>query len=171
MAAKRLPPGHYARVEKDVAGFYRRFCAKDPEKDQSYFLHRLSQYQLEHLMFPLADLLNQVRAYSKERGLPIVSRGDSQDLCFIEEGRLARFVEQRNDSVAVDGEIVDHAGRVVGRHQGLHHFTVGQRGGLGVALGERMLKRLDKATNQFEIALVRAFYRICVLFEIFIGFI
>lgn len=154
LGCQAVATGHYARVEKDVAGFYRLFCAKDPEKDQSYFLHRLSQYQLEHLMFPLADLPKpEVRAYSKERGLPIVSRGDSQDLCFIEEGRLAHFVEQRNDSVAVDGEIVDHTGRVVGRHQGLHHFTVGQRGGLGVALGERMyVKRLDKATNRVEIA-------------------
>ncbi|MFL2877226.1 MAG: tRNA 2-thiouridine(34) synthase MnmA [Pontiellaceae bacterium] len=154
LGCQAVATGHYARVEKDVAGFYRLFCAKDPEKDQSYFLHRLSQYQLEHLMFPLADLPKpEVRAYSKERGLPIVSRGDSQDLCFIEEGQLAHFVEQRNDSVAVDGEIVDHTGRVVGRHKGLHHFTVGQRGGLGVALGERMyVKRLDKATNRVEIA-------------------
>ena len=74
-------------------------------------------------MFPLADLPKpEVSAYWKERGLPIVSREIAEDLCFIEEGRLAHFVEQRNDSVAVDGEIVDHTGRVVGRHQGLHHL-------------------------------------------------
>lgn len=146
--------GHYARVERDEEGFYRLFCAKDPEKDQSYFLHRLNQYQLEHLLFPLAELPKpQVRAYSKERGLPIVSRGDSQDLCFIEEGKLAHFVEQRDDSVAVEGDIVDHEGRVVGKHAGLHHFTVGQRGGLGVALGERMyVRRLNKEENRVEIA-------------------
>lgn len=146
--------GHYARVEQDAAGFYRLFCAKDPEKDQSYFLHRLNQYQLEHLLFPLAEMPKpEVRAYSKERGLPIVSRGDSQDLCFIEEGKLAHFVEQRDDSVAVEGDIMDHQGRVVGKHAGLHHFTVGQRGGLGVALGERMyVKRLNKEENRVEIA-------------------
>ena len=146
--------GHYARVEQDANGFFRLFCAKDPQKDQSYFLHRLNQYQLERLMFPLANLPKEkVRSYSKDRGLPIVSRGDSQDLCFIEEGKLAHFIEQRNSSVAINGEIVDQNGRVVGTHKGLHHFTVGQRGGLGVALGERMyVKRLDKKNNRVEIA-------------------
>ena len=78
--------GHYAEVERDENGLYHLYCAKDPEKDQSYFLHRLSQFQLAHLLFPLATMEKpKVRAYSKERGLPLVSRGDSQDLCFIEE--------------------------------------------------------------------------------------
>ena len=146
--------GHYAEVERDENGLYHLYCAKDPEKDQSYFLHRLSQFQLAHLLFPLATMEKpKVRAYSKERGLPLVSRGDSQDLCFIEEGKLAEFVEKRDASSAVSGEIVDPAGKVVGEHQGLHHFTVGQRGGLGVALGERMyVKRLDKVNNRVEIA-------------------
>ncbi len=146
--------GHYAGVERFEDASYRLFCAKDTEKDQSYFLHRLDQHQLSRLLFPLMGMLKpEVRAYSKDRGLPMVPRGDSQDLCFIEEGKLAEFVEQRDASVAVTGDIVDHKGRVVGRHGGLHHFTVGQRGGLGIALGERMyVKRLDKENNVVEVA-------------------
>jgi tRNA-specific 2-thiouridylase len=149
-----LAMGHYARVEQSDDGSYHLRSAKDPAKDQSYFLHRLSQKQLAFLLFPLADMPKQeVKAYSKERGLPVVPRGDSQDLCFVEEGRLPAFVEQKAPSVAQQGEIHDEEGNVVGRHDGLHHFTVGQRGRLGIALGERMyVKRLDKDNNVVEVA-------------------
>ena len=149
-----LAMGHYARAEKGDDGKYHLLCAADPRKDQSYFLHRLNQRQLAHVLFPLADLPKaEVRAYSERRGLPVVSRGESQDLCFVEEGRLPEFVEQREPSVARPGEIATADGRVVGTHQGLHRFTVGQRGKLGVALGERMyVKRLDPAGNRVEIA-------------------
>lgn len=149
-----LATGHYACVAKEDDGKYHLHCAKDPKKDQSYFLHRLTQKQLSFLLFPLADMPKpEVRAYSKERGLPIVSRGDSQDLCFIEEGKLPDFVEQRDPSVIQKGEIHDQHGKVVGSHEGLHHFTVGQRGKLGIALGERMyVKRLDRENNIVEVA-------------------
>lgn len=154
LGCSHVATGHYARVEKDVNGMHHLFTAKDPEKDQSYFLHRLNQYQLERLLFPLADLpKSDVRSYSMKRGLPVVSRGDSQDLCFIEEGKLAEFVEKRNNLSSIKGDIIDHHGNIVAHHNGLHHFTVGQRGGLGIALGERMyVKRLDKSLNRVEIA-------------------
>ena len=102
----------------------------------------------------MADLpKEEVKAYSRERGLPIVPRGESQDLCFVEEGRLPHFVEQRDPSVARRGEIHGPDGNVVGHHEGLHHFTVGQRGKLGIALGERMyVKRLDRDNNVVEVA-------------------
>jgi tRNA-specific 2-thiouridylase len=149
-----LATGHYARVEKDGDGLYHLLGARDPLKDQSYFLHRLSQKQLAFLLFPLAKLpKEEVKAYSRKRGLPIVPRGESQDLCFVEEGRLPDFVEQRDPSVARRGEIHDPEGNVVGHHEGLHHFTVGQRGKLGIALGERMyVKRLDRENNVVEVA-------------------
>jgi tRNA-specific 2-thiouridylase len=148
-----LATGHYARVEERDGAFH-LLCARDPSKDQSYFLHRLTQEQLAFLLFPLADKPKpEVKAYSIERGLPVVPRGDSQDLCFIEEGRLAEFVENRNPSVVKRGEIHDQDGRVVGHHDGLHRFTVGQRGKLGIALGERMyVKRLDKENNVVVVA-------------------
>ena len=149
-----LATGHYARVEKHNDGICHLHCGKDPMKDQSYFLHRLNQKQLAFLLFPLANLpKEEVKAYSRERGLPIVPRGESQDLCFVEEGRLPEFVEQRDPSVAKRGEIHDPEGNVVGFHEGLHHFTVGQRGKLGIALGERMyVKRLDRDSNVVEVA-------------------
>ncbi|MDF7822441.1 tRNA 2-thiouridine(34) synthase MnmA [Pontiellaceae bacterium B12227] len=146
--------GHYARVDKDDEGIYHLMAAADPNKDQSYFLHRLGQKQLSMLLFPLASIEKpEVKAYSAERGLPIVSRGDSQDLCFIEEGKLAEFVEQRDPSVIKPGEIHDHHGNVVGHHDGIHRFTVGQRGKLGIALGERMyVKQLDTENNVVIVA-------------------
>jgi tRNA-specific 2-thiouridylase len=149
-----LATGHYARVEKQDDDLYHLLGARDPMKDQSYFLHRLTQKQLAFLLFPLADLpKEEVKAYSRERGLPIVPRGESQDLCFVEEGKLPDFVEQRDPSVARRGEIHDPEGNVVGYHNGLHHFTVGQRGKLGIALGERMyVKRLDQENNVVEVA-------------------
>lgn len=149
-----LATGHYARVEKDESGMYHLMAAADPNKDQSYFLHRLNQKQLGFLLFPLANMPKpEVKAYSTERGLPIVPRGESQDLCFVEEGKLPDFVEQRDPSVIQKGDIIDHNGNVVGQHEGLHRFTVGQRGKLGIALGERMyVKRLDKETNTVEVA-------------------
>ncbi len=149
-----LAMGHYARVEKGSEGKYHLLCARDPKKDQSYFLHRLDQRQLAYLLFPLADLpKTEVKAYSARRGLPVVARGESQDLCFVEEGKLPDFVEQRDPSVARPGKIIDPSGRVVGTHGGLHRFTVGQRGKLGIALGERMyVKRLDRENNIVEVA-------------------
>lgn len=148
-----LATGHYARVEQRDGKYHLR-CAADPAKDQSYFLHRLNQRQLAHILFPLASMTKpEVKAYSDERGLPIIPRGESQDLCFVEEGRLPHFVEQRNPEVKQQGEVRGPDGKVVGYHDGLHHFTVGQRGGLGVALGERMyVKRLDAKNNVVEIA-------------------
>lgn len=149
-----LATGHYARVEKRDDNKYHLLCARDPAKDQSYFLHRLNQTQLAFLLFPLADMpKEQVKAYSRERGLPVVPRGESQDLCFVEEGKLPEFVEQKDPSVIKRGEIHDQNGTVVGYHEGLHRFTVGQRGKLGIALGERMyVKRLDKKNNVVEVA-------------------
>lgn len=149
-----LATGHYAGVKQMADGRSHLMAAADPNKDQSYFLHRLTQKQLAFLLFPLADLpKEQVKAYSKERGLPVVPRGESQDLCFVEEGKLPDFVEQRDPSVVQKGEIRDQDGNVVGQHDGLHRFTVGQRGKLGIALGERMyVKRLDKANNVVEVA-------------------
>jgi tRNA-specific 2-thiouridylase len=148
-----LAMGHYARVEKRD-GQYHLLCAKDPGKDQSYFLHRLNQEQLGFILFPLADLpKTEVKAYSDRRGLPVIPRGESQDLCFVEEGKLPGFVEQRDPSVIKPGEIHDQEGNVVGTHTGLHRFTIGQRGKLGIALGERMyVKRLDQENNVVEIA-------------------
>ncbi|MCF7849475.1 MAG: tRNA 2-thiouridine(34) synthase MnmA [Kiritimatiellales bacterium] len=148
-----LATGHYARVEQRDDGFH-LLCADDPKKDQSYFLHRLNQQQLSHILFPLSEMKKEeVKAYSDERGLPIIPRGESQDLCFVEDGKYPEFVEQRDPSARMSGEIRTPDGKVVGKHAGIHHFTIGQRGRLGVATGERMyVKKLNKSENSVEIA-------------------
>ena len=149
-----LATGHYARVEEREEQKRHLLCAKDPEKDQSYFLHRLTQDQLAFILFPLCDWpKSEVKTYSTQRGLPIVARGESQDLCFVEAGKLPDFVERRDPSVIRKGRILDLDGRVVGTHMGLHHFTIGQRGKLGIALGERMyVKELNQENNVVVVA-------------------
>lgn len=133
-----LATGHYARIE-ERAGQYHLLRAVDPKKDQTYFLSRLSQQQLARIAFPLGGWTKpEVKKWSNEHNLPIVPRGESQDLCFVEAGRYAEFVEGRAPDVKKPGKVVDDQGNELGDHEGVHRFTVGQRGGTGVATGERV---------------------------------
>ena len=123
--------GHYARVERTEQGRYRLLRGKDRHKDQSYFLFALTQDQLAHAAFPVGAMAKaDVRAYAHERGLPVADKPDSQEICFVPDGDYARFVEQRLPDTDRDGVITDAAGRVLGRHDGVHRYTVGQRKGL-----------------------------------------
>ncbi len=133
-----LATGHYAQIE-ERDGQYHLLRAADPKKDQSYFLHRLSQKQLAHIAFPLGGWTkDKVKKWSADHNLPIVPRGESQDLCFVEAGQYAEFVEGRAPDVKKKGRVLDDSGNVLAEHEGIHRFTVGQRGGTGVATGERV---------------------------------
>ena len=133
-----LATGHYAQIE-ERDGQYHLLRATDPKKDQSYFLHRLSQKQLAHIAFPLGGWTkDEVKKWSTDHNLPVVPRGESQDLCFVEEGKYAEFVENRAPEVKKKGRVLDGNGNVLAEHEGIHRFTVGQRGGTGVATGERV---------------------------------
>jgi len=133
--ASKVATGHYARTVEN-GGRIELHRARDREKDQSYFLHTLSQDKLARLEFPLGDANKaDVRAAALERGLPGATKGESQELCFVPTGRYDAFVERRAGERTRPGSLVDQQGRVVGTHQGVHRFTVGQRKGLGVALG------------------------------------
>ncbi len=116
--ADAVATGHYARVEFDAAsGRYLLKRATDPAKDQAYFLFSLTQEQLAHAVFPVGDRSkDDVREYARRRRLPVADKPDSQEICFI----------------PADGTIVDEGGQVLGRHTGVHRFTVGQRKGLGI---------------------------------------
>lgn len=140
--------GHYVRVEQQPDGFH-LFRGADHAKDQSYFLHRLAQDQLSRIVFPLGHLTKpEVRALAAERALPIEGARETADLCFITAAGPAPLIEHYHPEVARDGDIVDTAGRKLGTHHGLHHFTVGQREGLRVATGTPMYVRtLDPRTN------------------------
>ena len=114
----------------------------DTGKDQTYFLFGLTQPQLARTLFPLGGMVKpEVRVLAKELGLPVAEKNDSQEICFVPNGDYAAFIdayfaEQGIESAVTAGEIVDTAGRVLGRHAGTHHFTVGQRRGLRVAAAE-----------------------------------
>jgi tRNA-uridine 2-sulfurtransferase len=135
LGASKIATGHYARTVQsgDRTDLHR---ARDLGKDQSYFLHMLGQAQLARMVFPLGDAQkSEVRADAVALGLPGADKGESQELCFVPTGRYDAFVDERADGRARPGSIVDSEGRVVGGHHGVHRFTIGQRKGLGVALG------------------------------------
>ena len=133
LGADELVTGHYARVERGDDGRFQLLRALDASKDQSYFLHGLTQDELSRVKFPLGGLTKTaVRALARERGLPNADKPESMEVCFVGDERLPDFLESHGVPKA-RGEIVDLAGRVVGEHDGVHRFTVGQRKGVGVS--------------------------------------
>jgi tRNA-specific 2-thiouridylase len=136
LEADRLATGHYARIGRDPStGRCTLDRGLDPAKDQAYFLFSLTQAQLERSLFPVGTWTKpQVRAFARERGLPVADKPDSQEICFVPDGEYAAFVERRAGPLTpAEGLITDTAGRVLGRHHGVHRFTVGQRKGLGLS--------------------------------------
>jgi tRNA-specific 2-thiouridylase len=134
--ASRVATGHYARlVQHESRTELHR--GRDASKDQSYFLHMLPESTLARLCFPLGDSDKaEVRAEALRLALPGAGKGESQELCFVPTGRYDAFVSERGAERLRPGPIVDDNGRVVGQHEGVHRFTVGQRRNLGVALGK-----------------------------------
>jgi len=150
MGADYLATGHYARIEPVPDG-YRLRQATDQDKDQSYFLYMLGQKQLEHLLLPLGEMSKEkVKEMAGEMGLPTVSRGESQDICFIPDNDYRSFIARYISFQP--GEIVDIKGKVLGQHQGLAQYTVGQRQGLGLNLPEQLyVIELDAANNRLVV--------------------
>jgi tRNA-specific 2-thiouridylase len=133
LGAGQLVTGHYARVERGPGGRLRLLRARDASKDQSYFLHGLTQEQLELVRFPLGELTKtEVRRLARERGLPNADKPESMEVCFVGGQDLGEFLEAHGVSRA-QGQVVDLEGNLLSEHQGVHRFTVGQRRGLGVA--------------------------------------
>jgi tRNA-specific 2-thiouridylase len=141
--AHQIATGHYARIRYDEAsGRYQLLRAVDPAKDQTYFLFGLTQAQLARTLFPLGGMTKpEVRELARSMGLAVAEKGDSQEICFVPGGDYAAFLsaylkESGAPEESVRGEIVTSGGRRLGEHEGVHHFTVGQRRGLGIASGE-----------------------------------
>ncbi len=135
LGAAAVATGHYARVEQDPAtGRYLLKRGADASKDQGYFLFALTQDQLARACFPVGSLAkDDVRAYARRLDLPVADKPDSQELCFVPDGDYASLVETRRGANDSGGSIVDERGTVLGRHDGVYRFTVGQRKGLGLA--------------------------------------
>jgi tRNA-uridine 2-sulfurtransferase len=140
----RVATGHYARISYDEAsGRHLLFQARDRNKDQSYFLFELNQFQLSKAMFPLGDMnKQQVRQIARRHNLFVAEKAESQEICFVPDGDYAAFIERNLEQAPRDspkikpfseGLIVDAVGRVLGTHPGIHHYTIGQRKGLGIA--------------------------------------
>ncbi len=151
LGAQWVATGHYARVSYDEDR--RRYLlrqALDPEKDQSYVLYQLTQEQLSHLLLPLGDKTKaQVRELAVAHGLKVADKPESMELCFIPDGDTKGFLKARAPEAFRPGEIVDRQGRVLGTHQGIAAYTVGQRRGLGVAHAKPLyVLSVDPILNQ-----------------------
>ena len=145
-----LATGHYVVNRRLTDGSHALFRAHDPDRDQSYFLFATTRGQLDVLRFPLGGLPKaRVRELAREFGLAIADKQDSQDICFVPTGHYADIIERLRPGVAVPGDIVDLSGRVIGRHDGIINFTVGQRKGLGIAAREPLyVVRLEADTRR-----------------------
>ena len=136
LGATHLATGHYARIENDPACGWCMKKGLDQRKDQSYFLYGVARSILEFVMFPLGNLTkDEVRAAARRMNLPTAEKKESQDICFIPDGNYRSFLAVRAPVLSVPGDMIDHTGKKVGRHEGISHYTIGQREGLGIALG------------------------------------
>ena len=151
-----IATGHYARVVRVEDAHGARYAigmAADARKDQSYMLYRLPQDILSHLVLPLADITKEeVRALAGNSGIAAADRPDSQEICFLPDGGYADFVESVKGSFA-EGNFVDVDGRILGKHKGIVNYTVGQRKGLGISLGERaFVTKIDPVKNEITLS-------------------
>jgi tRNA-specific 2-thiouridylase len=151
MGIDYIATGHYARVE--YANNRNRYLLKKAvthEKDQSYMLYNLTQEQLSRTIFPLGEYTkDEVRDMALKYKLPVATKPDSQEICFIADNDYGKYVREHTDAKILSGNFVDIEGNVLGKHKGIIHYTVGQRRGLGIALGKPMyVVEIDKESNQ-----------------------
>ncbi len=138
LGAQFIATGHHARIKRDKDGQYHLLKGLDPQKDQSYFLYRLTQEQLGNLLFPVGELTkSEVRQKAREFSLPNAEREESQEICFIPDNDYAAFIRQRYPELFQPGPVYDTSGKILGEHAGIANFTIGQRKGLKIAFGER----------------------------------
>ena len=150
LGASVLATGHYVASRALPGGARALYRAREAERDQSYFLFATTRAQLDFLRFPLGDRTKaETRDLARRFGLPVADKHDSQDICFVPSGHYGDVIERLRPGAAAPGEIVDLEGRVLGRHDGIIHFTVGQRRGLGIAAGTPLyVIRLDAPSRR-----------------------
>ena len=150
LGAHALATGHYVASRRLGDGSRALVCAADSDRDQSYFLFATTREQLDFLRFPLGDMTKpQARELARRFGLEVADKQDSQDICFVPTGRYTDIIGRLKPGAIEPGDIVDLAGNVIGRHQGIVHFTVGQRKGLGIASSAPLyVVKLDAASRR-----------------------
>ena len=148
LGADVLATGHYARV-RESAGRFKLLRGVDPQKDQSYVLWMLTQGDLRHVRFPVGEMpKTQTRRIAEELGLRTARKPDSQEICFVREGDVGAYIKDSIPRAAVPGRFVDMQGRDLGEHRGIGNYTIGQRKGLGIALGHPVfVTRIDAEAN------------------------
>lgn len=169
LGADFLATGHYARIEPGDGGNFRLLRGLDSGKDQSYFLFGLSQAQLRHTFFPLGRMTKpEARELAVRFGLgeAMVRRSESQDLCFVAPGEHWKLVEAYHPEIERDGRFIDPAGNELGRHRGIHRYTIGQRRGLGVAAAHPLyVAEIRAASGDIVLAERESLYSTEVLVE------
>lgn len=154
LGAALLATGHYARIRHNPDGSSSLLKAVDAKKDQSYVLYHLGQERLKKILFPIGEYTKEeIRKIAREHGLPNALKPDSQEICFVPNNDYAQFVEKNYPAPHLEpGNFVDKKGNILGRHGGIHHYTVGQRRGLGIGFGTRMyVTRIDSEKNEVEL--------------------
>jgi tRNA-uridine 2-sulfurtransferase len=153
VGADFVATGHYARTVSGPDGTPRIARALDRHKDQSYVLFGLKRALLPHVRFPVGEFPKaQIREIAREAGLPVHDKPDSQEICFVPDDDYVGFVHERRPGRELAGEIVDETGKTLGRHGGIEQFTIGQRKGLGIALGEpRYVVQISPETHTVTI--------------------
>lgn len=157
LGCDKVATGHYARVEYDAAADrYRLFRGRNHWKDQSYFLWELTQEQLSRAWFPLGEMEKaEVRDIAREADLGIANKAESQEICFVPDGKYSEFIDRyldhegRSDELPDGGDIVNTRGETVGKHTGIHRYTIGQRRGLGIAHEKPLyVTQIERLKNQ-----------------------
>lgn len=148
LGAQFLATGHYARVKRTNKS-YELLRGSDPNKDQSYVLYTLTQEKLAHVLFPVGEFVKEhVRELAEEFGLPVASKHDSQDLCFVVDGDHKGFLQRHGENGFAPGPIIDQKGNELGQHEGLPFYTIGQRKGLGISASQPLyILHKDKGRN------------------------
>ncbi len=146
--ADLIATGHYARIEKSPSGRFLLKKAADINKDQTYMLWSLSQEQLAHTVFPLGDMTKpEIRKIGEENGFSVAHKSDSQDICFVPDGDYASFIEKEVGEKYPEGNYIDEDGKILGKHKGIIHYTIGQRKGLGISMGRHIFVTKKDAEN------------------------
>lgn len=160
MQTEYVATGHYARMIRLENGRLAVRQAKDQKKDQSYMLYRLTQEQLARTLLPLGEMSKEeVRKVAAKANLSVANKPESQEICFVPEGHYGDFIEKELGEKFPEGDFMDESGHVLGRHRGIIHYTVGQRKGLGIALGHpAYVKKIYRERNEIVIGDAASLY-------------
>lgn len=162
LKADYIATGHYAKCEYDEN--FKRYVlkrAKDSKKDQTYFLYNTKQEVLAKTLFPLADLVkDEVRAIARDENILTFAKKDSEEICFVQNRDHGTFIKQRNPELVKEGNFIDENGKTIGKHKGIVYYTVGQRKGLGIALGKRVfVSKIDARNNTVMLSDEESLYK------------